>query len=215
MCSTLRLARENGVERRHELVGDRAAQAAVGELDDVLLRAGGVAAALEDLAVDADVAEFVDDDGEPAALRIREHVADQRGLSRAEKAGDDGAGHARERSGHSRSLLRKSMRRHAGDQPALERVRPAAPRHQAVRQRRRAGARLRSAPAAQVGVELAEHVGPRAVAAHGGAGAALAIGEAADRPDRDSGALRRPWWSPRPGSRRDAAPPPARRRAGR
>ena len=103
MCSTVGLAREDGVERRHELVRDRAAQAAIGELDDVLLRAGGVAAALEDLAVDADVAELVDDDGEPAALRIRQHMADQRRLSRAEKAGDDGAGHARERSGHSRS----------------------------------------------------------------------------------------------------------------
>ncbi len=97
----LRHAGENGVERRHELVGHRAAQAAVGELDDVLLRAGGVAAAFEDLAVDADVAELVDDDGEPAALRIRQHVADQRRLSGAEKAGDDGAGHAGERNGHS------------------------------------------------------------------------------------------------------------------
>ena len=40
-----RHAVENGVERRHELVRHRAAQAAIGELDDVLLRAGGVAAA--------------------------------------------------------------------------------------------------------------------------------------------------------------------------
>ena len=60
-------ARQDHVERRHEFVRHRAAQAAVGELDDVLFRAGRVAAALEDLAVDADVAELVDDDGEPPA----------------------------------------------------------------------------------------------------------------------------------------------------
>ena len=95
--------RQNRVERRHELVRHRAAQAAIGELDDVLLRTGGIAAALEDLAVDADIAELVDDDGEPPALRIGEHVADQRRLAGAEKAGDDGAGHASERVGHQAS----------------------------------------------------------------------------------------------------------------
>ena len=96
MCSTP-LARQDGVERRHEFVGDGAAQAAVGQFDDVLLGAGGVAAAFENFAVDADIAELVDDDGEAAALRIGEHVANERGLAGAEKAGDDGAGNARER----------------------------------------------------------------------------------------------------------------------
>ena len=98
-----RHAVEDGVERRHELVRHRAAQAAVGELDDVLLRAGGIPAAFENLAVDADVAELVDDDGEPAALCIRQDMADQRGLPGAEETGDDGAGHAGERNGHSTS----------------------------------------------------------------------------------------------------------------
>ena len=82
MCSTAGMRARIGVERRHELVGDRAAQAAVGELDDVLLRAGGVAAAFEDLAVDADVAELVDDHREPAPVRVGQHVADQRRLAR-------------------------------------------------------------------------------------------------------------------------------------
>ena len=103
MWSTAGMRVEDRVERRHELVRHRAAQAAVGELDDVLLRAGGIAAAFEDLAVDADVAELVDDDGEPAALRIRQDMADQRRLAGAEEAGDDGAGHAGERDGHSTS----------------------------------------------------------------------------------------------------------------
>ena len=94
-----RLARENGIERRHELVGDGAAEAAIGELDDVLLGASLVSTAFEDLAIDADIAELVDDHREPAAARIGEHVADERRLARAEKARDDGAGNAGER-GH-------------------------------------------------------------------------------------------------------------------
>ena len=85
---------EDGVERRHEFVGHGAAQAAVGELDDILLGASGIAASFEDFAVDADVAEFIDDHGEPSALRICQYVADQGRLAGAEKAGDDGAGHA-------------------------------------------------------------------------------------------------------------------------
>ncbi len=99
---------QNGVERRHEFVGHRAAQAAIGQFDDVVFWAGGVAAAFENFAIDADVAEFVDDDGEAAALRIGEHVADQRRLAGAEKAGDDGAGHARQRSAHKSTSLKSS-----------------------------------------------------------------------------------------------------------
>ena len=94
------LARQEGVERRDEFVGDRAAQTAIGELDDVVLRAGGIAAALEEFAVDPDIAELVDDDGELLALRIGEHMADEGGLAGAQKAGDDRAGHALERSIH-------------------------------------------------------------------------------------------------------------------
>src|SRR5207248_9074309 len=95
-----RPATHASVERRHELLRDRAAQTAVGKLDDILLRAGGITAPLENLAVDSDIAELVDDDGEPAALRIRQHVADQRRLAGTEEPGDDGAGHAGERGGH-------------------------------------------------------------------------------------------------------------------
>src|SRR5262249_39932407 len=48
--------------------------------------------ALQDLAVDADVAELVDDDREAAAPRVLQHVADERRLAGAEEAGDDAAG---------------------------------------------------------------------------------------------------------------------------
>ena len=96
----LRRARQDLVERRHEIVGYGAADAAIGELDDVFLRAGVDAAALEDFAVNADVAELVDDQRQPLALGVFEDMADQRRLAGAEEAGDDGAGHAGNGSGH-------------------------------------------------------------------------------------------------------------------
>ncbi len=98
-----RRAGENGVERGHELVGHGAAQAPVGKFDDVFLRACGIAAALEDFAVDAHVAELVDDDSEPPSVHVLQHMTDQGRLAGAEKAGDDGAGDAGERRGHSTS----------------------------------------------------------------------------------------------------------------
>ena len=103
-----RRPREDRVERRHELVRDRAAETAIGELDDVLFRAGRVAAALQDFAVDADIAELIDDDGEPAPVRLAEDVPDQRCLARAEKARDDGAGNAGDRRRHSVSSSKSS-----------------------------------------------------------------------------------------------------------
>ena len=56
-------------QRRQKIVGDGAAQAAIGQLDDVVLGAGRVAAAEQQLAVDAELAELVDDDGQPVARR--------------------------------------------------------------------------------------------------------------------------------------------------
>ena len=86
----LRLARDQRRQRRGEIVGDRAADAAVGKLDDRVFRAGRVGAALDEVAVDADVAEFVDDERKPPPARVRHQMADERRLAGAEKAGDDG-----------------------------------------------------------------------------------------------------------------------------
>ena len=80
---------------REEFFLHGAAQAAVGQLVNA---AGGLffsatdAALLEDFAIDAQFAELVDDDRDAAALGVVEHVAQQRGLARAEKAGNDGNG---------------------------------------------------------------------------------------------------------------------------
>jgi len=78
--------------RRKEVVGHGAADAAVGEFDDVVLGAALDPAALQDVAVDADVAELVDDDGEAATVRLLQQAADEGGLARAQEAGDDGGG---------------------------------------------------------------------------------------------------------------------------
>ncbi len=94
------LAGEDRIERRHEFVGDGAAQAAVGELDDIVLGAGGIAAAFEHFAVDADIAELVDDHRELAVLRVGDDLANERSFAGAEKAGDDGAGNTGERASH-------------------------------------------------------------------------------------------------------------------
>ena len=90
------LGRVGAVEQRfhdgQEVVRHRAAEAAIGEFDDVVFGAAGDAAGSEGVAVDADFAEFVDDDGDAAAAGIFQHVADQGGFAGAEEAGDDGGG---------------------------------------------------------------------------------------------------------------------------
>ena len=73
-----------------EFVGHGAAQAPVGEFDDILLRAVLDAAIPQRIAVDALGAEFVDDDGKPPSVGVAQQMADHRRLSRPEEAGDDG-----------------------------------------------------------------------------------------------------------------------------
>src|ERR1700722_11775526 len=88
----LRLAREERRDRGPGIMGHRAADAAVGKLYDRVFRAGCVRAALDEIAIDADVTEFVDDEREPPPAGIGHEVADQRRFARAKKAGDDGDG---------------------------------------------------------------------------------------------------------------------------
>jgi len=55
---------EQTLEGRQKIVGDGAADAAIGELDDVVVLAALYPAAEQQLAVDAELAEFVDDERE-------------------------------------------------------------------------------------------------------------------------------------------------------
>src|SRR5690606_16332393 len=132
-------SREDGIERGHEIVGHRAANAAIGKLHHVFLGAGLDAATPKDFTVDANVAEFVDDDGKPLAARVLDEVSDQRRLAGAEKPGDNSAGNAFERVHW--SSLKKSMvgmrairprlsdsgRARYGMKPSVERAKRSAP----------------------------------------------------------------------------------------
>ena len=91
---------------RQELVRHRAAEAAVGELDDAVLVAALDTAAGEQRAVDAERAELVDDDRDPPAAGVLKQVADERGFPGAEEAGDDGRGDARAHAACSRPGMR-------------------------------------------------------------------------------------------------------------
>ena len=77
---------------RQEVVGNGAAEAAIGEFDDGVFRTIGGTAGLENVTVDADVAELVDDEREAATAGPLDDMADQRRLAGPEKAGDDGDG---------------------------------------------------------------------------------------------------------------------------
>ena len=57
-----------------------------------LLRQRRDAAARQQLAVDADLAELVDDEREAAAVGVAQQMLDQGRLAGAEEAGDDGGG---------------------------------------------------------------------------------------------------------------------------
>jgi hypothetical protein len=83
---------EQSRQSRHEVVRDRTADAAVRQLDDVLLRAARDAAALEEGAVEAQFAELVHEHGEPASACVFQKVTNERSLARAEEARDDRAG---------------------------------------------------------------------------------------------------------------------------
>ena len=98
---------EQLLDGRQEVVGHGAADAAVGELDDVVLRAGRDAAARQELAVDAELAELVDDEREAAAVGVAQQMPDHGGLAGAEEAGDDGGG---DLGGHRSSFFRSRGR---------------------------------------------------------------------------------------------------------
>ena len=84
--------REQRLDRRREIIGDGAAQTAVGQFDDIFVGAIIDAAGAQNLAVDPDIAKFIDHQREAAVSRGLQQMTDQRGLAGAEKAGDDGGG---------------------------------------------------------------------------------------------------------------------------
>ena len=84
-------------------------------------------AALQDLAIDADVAELVDDEGEAPAIGGAQQMLDQAGLAGAEKSGDDGGGNL---GGHAApSFMQVLSFRVRGRPAARKKTRSASGRH--------------------------------------------------------------------------------------
>src|SRR5690348_6093088 len=75
-----------------ELVGHRAADAAVGKLDHILLSASRNPAAADYRSINAEIAELVDQKRQPTAAAMLQQVPDQAGLAGAQKARDNGSG---------------------------------------------------------------------------------------------------------------------------
>ena len=85
---TLQQLRHGG----NEVVGHSTADAAIGQFDNVLFLAGFRPAALQRIAIDAEITKLVDDQRDASAIGIFQHVADERCLARTEETGDDGGG---------------------------------------------------------------------------------------------------------------------------
>ena len=81
-----RIKREKSFDRGQKIVGDGAADAAIGKFDDVIRAAGEIAAAIQYFRVDADIAKFVDDEGEAAALGIFQEVANEGRLAQRQES---------------------------------------------------------------------------------------------------------------------------------
>ena len=91
----LAATRHQLAHHREELFLHGAAQATVGQFKDATVGfffAATNGALLEDFAVDAQLAEFVDDHRNAPPVGVAEHVPQQGGFAGAEKAGNDGDG---------------------------------------------------------------------------------------------------------------------------
>src|SRR5215510_3301858 len=82
----LALPAHQPVDDAHEVAAHGAADAAVVHLEHFFVGAD------DELVVDADLAEFVDDDGVLLSVRLRQDAVEQRGLAGAEIAGEHGDG---------------------------------------------------------------------------------------------------------------------------
>ena len=90
-----RVLRQQLLHAWQEVIGDRAADTSVGKLDDVVSAAAFGAAILKHRTIHADVAELVDNQGEPLAVGLGDDVADQRGFTGPEEPGYHGGGNTR------------------------------------------------------------------------------------------------------------------------
>jgi hypothetical protein len=84
------LQREKCLDSRHKIIRYRATNAPIRKFDYILLGTRLNTAGAENFAINADITEFVDDQGEATPFRILKNMADQRRLSGTQKPGNDG-----------------------------------------------------------------------------------------------------------------------------
>ena len=72
-----------------EVIGDRAADAAIGQLHHIFFAAGFIPTAFQDITIDTQIAKLIDDQGYPATLCILQHMTNEGCFARAKKASDD------------------------------------------------------------------------------------------------------------------------------
>ena len=129
---------------------------------------------LQDRAVDAEIAELVDDEREPPPARVFERVADQRGFAGAEKAGDYGDGNLR----GDHAVRSGGQGRNAGEHTAPHDFGPLAPRGHALGMRRIGSREGDDVRRVQLRIEVRDDIGPFAGRGQRDGAAALAAGEA-------------------------------------
>ena len=83
---------QQGLDGGREIIGHGAADAAIGEFDDVFFRTSLHAAGAQNVAIHAHIAKFIDDEREAPTACVLQQIADHGGLARAQKARDDGDG---------------------------------------------------------------------------------------------------------------------------
>jgi hypothetical protein len=83
------LQREKCLDSRHKIIRYRATNAPIRKFDYILLRARFNTAGAENFAINADIAEFVDDQGEATPFRVLKNMADKRRFAGTQKTGDD------------------------------------------------------------------------------------------------------------------------------
>src|SRR5690606_31056282 len=106
------LALQKAFDDADEIAAHRAAYAAIVHLEHFLIRAD------DEFVVDADLAEFIDDDGVALAVLLGENAVEKGGLAGAEIAGEDGDGDfVGHRSLEGRLIARSAEWRTSKDKP--------------------------------------------------------------------------------------------------
>ena len=86
------VAIDQALNGRQEIIGHRATDAAIGQFNHVVFGTSFDAATVNDAPIHAKIAKFVNDQRNPLAVGIFQHVADHGGFARTKKTGNHSCG---------------------------------------------------------------------------------------------------------------------------